>query len=259
MFVAVIVEPQLHQSWWFLPTLFVISCVGLAGVWRWRMSIVKRELGLVAAERVRLSREIHDTLLQDLVGIMLELEAIATQCNKASPQLASSVLTLRRRVQGCLRSARKWIANQRMTQWSPKDLLRALRSYGRNETKGTTTSFRLAVDGNSDWCPPDAGEQLLRIAEEAIRNARRHACASTIRAELRFSPDSVLLRVSDDGCGIAPKTAGQNPTSVHFGFINMKERAELIGGELSVSTDAQHGTTIEVRVPVIAESGKNKL
>jgi ligand-binding sensor domain-containing protein/two-component sensor histidine kinase len=263
--------PRFYQTKWFVPALVLACAIAVVSVWRFHLSSVRRKLALISAERARLSREIHDTLLQTLVGVALELEVIDTQQRAASGTDSgraasgstdvgraasappnSGIRLLRQRVQAQIREAREWVAKLRTPSSEFDDISHELRRFANRATEGTAVRFHLTSTGQADWCSRRTKEQLLRIAQEAITNAVRHGRPSVIRCELHFAADGVRLRVSDDGRGfnIDESHIGKGD---HWGLVSMKERAELVGGRFTVASYAGGGTSIEVVAPRLSE------
>ncbi|MFC7527426.1 sensor histidine kinase [Actinoplanes sp. GCM10030250] len=189
----------------------------------------------VAAERNRLAGEIHDTLAQGFTSIITLIQA-------ADPSLSDERLAL------AVRTARENLAESRamVAALSPSALASASlpeavrRQADRfSEESGVPCSFR--VTGSVRELPTRVSVVLLRAAQEALANVRRHAHASTVSVLLGYLADSVHLSVRDDGCGFDPSAASG------FGLSGMRSRAGQVGGTLTVSSDS--GTTLEVEIP----------
>jgi two-component system nitrate/nitrite sensor histidine kinase NarX len=112
--------------------------------------------------------------------------------------------------------------------------------------------FTLTLTGRVRRCSPRLENELLRIAQEAITNAVRHAHARRISLDLNYGSDSVSLTVVDDGCGIISGHSDQAGGEAHFGLIIMRERAENLGGHLHVAPMPHGGTKIEAVIPASA-------
>jgi signal transduction histidine kinase len=221
----------------------------ILGLWRLRVWHIRREFELVLAERVRLSRAIHDTLLQGLVGVSLQIDTLSTLLDTSSA--ARDHLTrLRRHVEEYIREARQSIWNLRSPMLDRRTLADALKSAGENAVKDASVSFEMAVSGTLRECPPPVEEHLLRIGQEAIMNALRHAHPSRLRASLQYDADAIRLQILDDGCGFF---ITENSVSDHYGLKSMRERAEQIGGHLQIVTKPQEGTRVEVTVPLASD------
>ncbi len=240
------INPAFYQTVWFYALCISAALAGVWAIWRIRMGLVRREFALVLAERARVSRELHDTLLQSLVGVVLQLEPIAKTV-ALDPMFAKNQINrVRRQVEAYVREARESIKNLRSPLLKVRSLSTALDEFGREAVAHTSVTFHASVSGSAAL-PPDVEGELFRIGQEAITNAIRHSGASHIEVMLQLTEPSVALRVSDDGCGFQ-----YDPDAVpddHYGLITMKERAEELHGTLSISSVAGHGTVIEVTVP----------
>jgi signal transduction histidine kinase len=222
--------------------------------WRFRLALVRRQFSLALAERARLSREIHDTLLQSLAAIGVELETIATELDDSQSPARDGLRRLRRQVGHCLREARESILELRNTSLKPRALVDSLRDLAEHTTrsKGVVTEF--SMTGRPQSSSADAEMQLLRIAQESVNNAGRHGRATVVRIALSFEDDRILLRISDDGRGFVPdEHEAATTTGHHLGLLTMRERAARVRGRLDIISSPGRGTTIETSVPVMAE------
>jgi len=240
------VQPAFYQSAWFYAGGALITGLVLWGAWRFRITLVKRQFSIALVERVRLSREIHDTLLQGFVGLALQLNAVSERPDTAG-SVRQHLVAIRKHVEVYIREARQAIWDLRSSQLETRDLFSLLREFGRTAVSNTTTRFTATVTGTARVVPPAVQHQLLRIGQEAIVNAVRHASASRIHMDLAYEDSSAVLRVTDDGRGLTEVPSDLQP---HYGLTTMRERAEELGGRLQVSTEAGGGTVIEARVPV---------
>jgi signal transduction histidine kinase/ligand-binding sensor domain-containing protein len=243
--VAFTVLPAFFETRWFY-----ILCVALAGIlgvgaWRVRLATIHRRFSLVLAERTRIARDIHDTLLQSLVFFALEAGSIAED---APEPIGTHLMQLRRELEFQIREARESISNLRSPALERVDLITALRETGERISRQESVRFSLAVSGQLRECPPDLEEQLLRIGQEALTNAGRHARAREIRLEIAFETDIVRLRIMDDGVGF--DAAFLTDATSHFGLLSMQERADQIGAQFTVTTSpGGGGTEVVVVVP----------
>jgi len=200
------------------------------------------------AERNRLAREIHDTLAQGLTGIILQLEA-ADQLMEMNVERAT--FRLRKALQltrESLAEARHSVWNLRPAPLEEKTLDEALRREAARFQDETGTSVRVDIAGVTGGLPPDIENGLFRIAQEALTNVRKHAHASLVIIRLGITDQVVLLSVHDDGIGFDCSA----PVSGHggFGLVGLRERAVLLGGELTIQSAKGAGTTITAVVPL---------
>jgi signal transduction histidine kinase/streptogramin lyase len=240
------IAPMFYRTGWF-----VASCASLLGfiviaAWRLHLRQVRMRFSLLLGERARLSREIHDTLLQGLFGVALRCDAIAGDVEASGPRVREQFTAMRRDVEEYMREARQSIWNLRSPMLNQRGIAVALRETGEHVTTGQPVSFVFAVDGEPKACSRAVEEQLLRIGQEAVANAVRHAHASEIRMVLRYGEADIILRVADNGVGFDVTSTNGNG---HYGLINMRERAEAAGGDIRIESRVGGGTRIEARVP----------
>jgi signal transduction histidine kinase/ligand-binding sensor domain-containing protein len=236
---------------WYETKAFYLGCLLamallLWGAWRYRVMQVRRQFALVLAERIRMSRTIHDTLLQGMVGIALQFNDLSKTVD-ATPVAREQLGRIRRQVEDYIREARSSIWDLRSPRLEQRSLADALREAGERVTAGTHVAFDLEVTGTPRECSSKTAEQLLLIGQEAVSNAVRHAQAHHVRMELRYEDDRLRLCVSDDGRGFDIEVARN--TEGHYGLISMRERAEQVRGWFSVVSAPGTGTQIEAIVP----------
>jgi signal transduction histidine kinase len=226
----------------------------LAAAWWLRLRAVRNQYALVFAERARVSREIHDTLLQSLAAIGVELETIATELDSSQVSSREGLRRLRRQVGHCLREARESILELRQNSMKPRDLVDSLQSLAENTTKSKGVMTEFSTTGRPHSSSPDAEMQLLRIAQESVNNAVRHGRATQVRIDLKFERDRIRLTVSDDGRGFVPDDHEAAPDNgEHLGLLTMRERAARVRGQIDIISSPGRGTTIETSVPMLAE------
>lgn len=210
-----------------------------------------KELGgrLIAAqeeERRRVARELHDDFNQRLAVLSVELEQVKQKIQKP--------LELRRTIERLQEQAQDIAAEIHRLSYrlhpskldhlglaaAVKSLCTELTESGKIKTDFAQTGFPFALDQDITLC-------VFRIAQEALRNCVKHSRAESARVMLTRTRTAVRLVVSDNGCGFNTKTTSMEKG---LGFISMKERLHLLGGELKVSSKPLRGTRIEVTVPL---------
>jgi|HubBroStandDraft_6_1064221.scaffolds.fasta_scaffold00066_19 signal transduction histidine kinase len=204
----------------------------------------------VLEERTRLAREIHDTLAQQLTGIVLELEAADTLLNRGSERRAkTSVEKARELARGALQEARRSVWNLRPAPLSATGLVAAIghEVEAWEERTGIPARFRARAVPQHSPLSPTAEVALLRIGQEALSNAARHGKPEHVDVELRTHAQELILSISDDGVGFDPSAAA--PREDCFGLDGMAERARNAGGTLTVVSAPGQGTTITTRLP----------
>lgn len=195
----------------------------------------------VAAERNRLARDIHDTLAHTFTGVIVQLEAAEDAvAHGLGPETTAHLGRAQERARAGLQEARRSVHAIRAEQ----DLCVALESLIRTVTGGTALNAEFLVEGTPYPLEPSTQLNLLRICQEVLTNALRHAAASRFSATLSFQPDVVRLVMQDDGRGF---DAGRQTRG--FGMLGMHERAGELRGDLAIRSDPGHGTTVTATVP----------
>jgi signal transduction histidine kinase/ligand-binding sensor domain-containing protein len=241
-------EPSFYQTRWFYASSAAGMLLFVFGAWQLRQRQIQRQFALVIEERARMAREIHDTLLQSLVGLTLQLDALATQ-SETAPALVRQLTRIRRQVERYIRETRQSIWHLRAPMLETRDLVTALREAGESLTARGDVRLEYTVTGTPARLAPRVDEQLLRIGQEAISNAVRHSQSSVVRVVLEFGPAAVRLRVQDEGRGFDRASGAANPEQ-HLGLTSMVERAFRIGARLEIVSRPGAGATVEVTAPL---------
>ncbi len=245
---ALTVEPAFYQRPWFSLALAGLTVLAVALIWRLRLRRVRHQYAMVLAERTRLGREIHDTLLQGMVGVALQLHGLSETLAPGSDTLKQKLDRAREYLEHYIRETRLSIWDLRSQSLERQDLAAALRDAGTAISAGTTVAMALTVEGVPTPCDPRVEEHLLRIGHEAMANAIRHGRASTLSVGLRYAPDSITLSVRDDGHGF-DETEVAHHSGRQWGLTTMRERAQQIGATFQCASGAT-GTVIETSAPL---------
>jgi ligand-binding sensor domain-containing protein/two-component sensor histidine kinase len=243
--VAFTIAPYYYQRAWFFPLCGACLLLIAWLVWHLRVRSLQQHFDIVLAERGRIARELHDTLIQGFSGITMGMQAISSGLPAGLGQ--SRLNELIHDAAQSLREARQSIAGLRSVKSTHEELHTALAETARQLTKAKDIQLKLKLDRSPSNLPPDVEGHLLRIAQEAIANSTKHADATTIEVGLRFTKESICLTVQDDGKGLA-NAAGLSSRG-HYGLTGMRERASEIGAELELLTGPTNGTTVRVLVP----------
>jgi signal transduction histidine kinase/ligand-binding sensor domain-containing protein len=242
------ISPMFYQTAWFFAACVGALVLTIWGAWGFHLRQVRKEFAVLLKERARLSREIHDTLLQSLVGVALQCEAISGDLDSPARVSKERFVRMRKQVEEHIREARQSIWDLRSPKLESRDLAGALREAGERAIAGQDLAFQFTVIGEQHTCAAKVEEQLLRIGQEAVVNAIRHAQAHHLWMDLQYDAASVALRVSDDGCGFDPERLVREANG-HYGLISMRERAADLGGRFTIASVIGSGTRIETVVP----------
>ncbi|HSP63814.1 MAG TPA: two-component regulator propeller domain-containing protein [Pyrinomonadaceae bacterium] len=248
---ALYLQPHFYQTYWF----YVVGVLGLALVvwqlYRLRLRGMKAQFAAVLAERTRIARELHDNLAQEMAGISVQLELVARTMPPGAETARTHLDRVRLLVRHGIAEARRYVWELRSPALDTSDLPTALSETARRLTNGTRIQPQVEVRGTFRPLPPLVEDNLLRIAQEAINNAVKHARAQQIFVHLVFDARRVQLSVRDDGRGFEHQGTGKEG-SEHFGVVGMRERAEQIGGTFSIHSTNGSGTEVVVDVAVNA-------
>ncbi len=255
--------------WWTTPRIMallgiVAACFIATAGWvlslrrrvRQQTELIRHQVQeqAVLQERNRIAREFHDTFAQGFAATAFQLEALGDELAGASDKARSYFTMALTMVRHSLAEARRAVAGLRAETLGTRDLPHALRAAGDLIVANSKVVFEFNHSGAVRTLPPARESNLLRIAQEAVTNAMRHAHPHRIAMELRYETDSIRLRVSDDGSGFVPGAVRDQ--SGHFGLRGMEERARQIGAELRVESSAGSGTTVTI---VLGASGVSPL
>ena len=194
-------------------------------------------------ERMRLARDIHDTVAQSLTGVIVHLEALERAAGDAMAAADHQTRALDLARVG-LREARLSVQGLRASALDGQDLSDALAAVVTRVDGSGPAAARFSVQGDAVDVPAPVANELLRIGEEALANALRHASADHILASLRVTDAQVSLVVEDDGTGIDPAAADASG----YGLLGMRERAGRLGGTLTIESQPGEGTRVQADV-----------
>jgi signal transduction histidine kinase len=202
----------------------------------------------VLMERTRIGQEIHDGLAQAFTGILLQLGAVEEfpSCRKRGSELAVTLSRIRELARDGLAEARRSVMALRLDQTRRAGLELALRQLAERSTVpgGVTCTF----EGGDiiTGLKPEHEHELLRIAQEAVSNAVRHARPHTVSITMTEESGHLILAVTDDGAGMeqSPELSARQG----FGLASMRQRASAIGGEWQIASEPGHGTRVSVRM-----------
>jgi len=221
-------------------TLYLIRLKQMAAEIRAR---IEERLG----ERERIARELHDTLLQGVQGLILRFQAVAERIPASEParQMIEKALD---RADEVLVQGRDRVKNLRLTA-QMKSLREALTDDIKDLAVSKGVEFSVIVEGELRELNPLVRDEAYWIGHEALVNALHHAGAKHIEVEIANDPSQLRLRIRDDGCGIDSKILEAGGKPGHWGMRGMRERAAKIGAHLETWSQPGAGTEVELRIP----------
>jgi signal transduction histidine kinase len=246
------VLPAIYQTIWF-----IALCTFLAATAAWLAITARVRRAAKTAriraeergeERVRIARDLHDTLLQSVHGLLLHFQVAAQQLpsdGKARKALDRALHS----ADAVVAEGRDRVRDLRSTGLQGVSLSEALEALGEQSLQDDGPSFHMSVRGGVMALNPVAMEELFCIGREAITNAFHHAQASRVDLAIEYTEQTLRVACSDDGVGINGQTLSSFSKPGHWGLVGMKERASRIGAHLQCDSEAGLGTTIAVTVP----------
>lgn len=246
------IAPAFYQTQWFYSLCALLTLALVAAFYKLRMRQVSNEirgrLEARLAERERIARDLHDTLLQGVQGLIWRFQAAANRIPPDEPARQLMQRSLDRADQLLVESRDK-VKELRHSADNPHDLVQALAMEGEQLALEYSARFRVSVQGTPGELHPLVHEEGFMIAREALSNAFRHAHAAHIEAEMSFGHAALHVRIRDDGQGISAAAGDAGEPPGHFGLIGMRERAQKIGAHLEIWSKPGAGTEVDLRVP----------
>jgi ligand-binding sensor domain-containing protein/signal transduction histidine kinase len=241
-----LIEPRFYQRRWFAPLVALLLAMTVLAGYRWRLRHIEQGFRLVLAERSRIARELHDTLLQGISGVTMQLQALWMKLPASKEkQMLGEII---RDAGQCSSDARQSLWGLRNDEKESSSFSKKLAKLSQEAVANTRLSLVLNLDPVSLDGHPEKEFQLLRIAKEAIGNTVKHAGASILEISLRLARGELRLALEDNGSGFA--TDVEHERFGHFGLLGMRERAGEIGATLVVASTPHQGTRISVRLPL---------
>jgi signal transduction histidine kinase len=215
---------------------------------RARIRAMKARFTGVIEERTRLAREIHDTFLQGVTGIALQLRAVLPHVRTAPDAAAEALERIVELAERTSRDARAAVWDMRPSTPAEDDLARASEAAARGLTEGTCVAVRVLMTGSTRPLSPKRQAAALRVVKEAVANVVRHAQARTVNLRFVYGEWGVSVAVIDDGKGFAVAEDFRSYVG-HWGLVGMQERAQTLGGTLLVRSSPGRGSTVTLLMP----------
>ncbi|HET6899552.1 MAG TPA: two-component regulator propeller domain-containing protein, partial [Vicinamibacteria bacterium] len=250
-FVDFSIAPAYYQTAWFRLAIVAMLLAVVAAVYRLRVGQVAQRIRLRMEgrleERERIARDLHDTLLQGMQGVIFKFDALSKRIPSEDP--------LRRAIEETLDRADEMLTEGRdrvrslRTGAAMSDLPSALERVAREAAGDGAARFRSVIEGRARDLDPIVMEEVFSIGREALLNALAHSGAHQVEMEVAYDPRQLRLRIRDDGRGIDPEVLEKGGKADHWGIPGMRERAGRIGGRLEIWSRPDAGTEVELTVP----------
>ena len=258
------IDPAYYQTTWFRALCASAFLVLLWGTYQYRVRQLHHEFEMTldarVGERTRIARDLHDTLLQSFQALLPLFQAAIYKLPEGAADARKTLEVAVNRASDAITQGRDAVQGLRISTVEKNDLAVAIRTVGEElasaEPNQSSPNFTVVVEGTSRSLHPILRDEVYRLAVEAQRNAFRHAGAQAIEVEIRYDEKYFRLRVRDDGKGIGHEVLRGDGREGHYGLSGMKERAALVGGKLTIWSEANSGTEIELTIPASRAYGK---
>jgi len=247
------IAPAYYQTTWFrllsLAVLFALVTAAYRMRLRYATQQVTGQMEARIHERERIARDLHDTLLQSVQGLILKFHAVSRQIPRSETAAHEALEKALDRADEVLAEGRDRVRNLREPKIPFGGLPAAFQRVAEETPKGREASFKTVVEGRVRRLHRMVQEETFSIGREALVNALSHSQGLHVELEITYDARQFRLRVRDDGKGFDPKVleAGGRPN--HWGLQGMRERSERIGGQLRIWSRPQTGTEVELTVP----------
>jgi signal transduction histidine kinase/ligand-binding sensor domain-containing protein len=244
------IEPKITQTWWFKSLIAFLMIALIWMVHRLRLSRmaqrVREKLEERLDERERIARELHDTLLQSIQGMVLMVDNAAQRLSsQAEKDSIERALVL---ADAAIREGRDQVQGLRH-EHAPGELFKTLHQFGTELAEGTACKFVPALIGEPRELHAIVGEEFRAITKEALSNAFRHAGAARIELQVHYGASELRVTVSDNGVGIPVEIQKDGGRARHWGMKGMRERASKIKATLVCQSCAEEGTRWQLSLP----------
>jgi signal transduction histidine kinase len=252
------IDPRFYQTPWFGAACAAAFLVLFWGLHRFRLHQLAQEFNMRlegrVEERTRIARELHDTLLQSVQGLMFSFQAARNLLPGRTEEAIRTLDGAIREGDEAIAEGRDAIQGLRADPALASNLEHLLADAGKelarsSSAEGEPPAFQVTVEGARQSLSPVLQDEVYRIAREVLRNAFHHARASRIEAEIAYDRQFFRLRIRDNGKGIDRNVLEQGARQGHWGLPGVRERAKRIGARLKLWSEPGAGTEAELTVP----------
>jgi signal transduction histidine kinase len=201
-------------------------------------------------ERKRIARDLHDDTVQSLIAIGQRVELARETVTEDPEEAREQLRELRKMVTTTIDSVRQFSRDLRPTVLEDLGLVPALQYLVNELSQQDTIDVALNAEGTTEGLPPDMEVTIYRIVQEALTNVRKHAQASRAQVYAQFLPSQIIITIQDNGSGfILPEETAELVDVGSLGLMGLKERAQLFGGQMVITSQVGQGTTVQVVLP----------
>jgi ligand-binding sensor domain-containing protein len=254
----IIILPPWWNTWWFRSAYGLAAVLVIWSAYRYRMRQIAEQFNIridaQVNERMRIARDLHDTLLQSFQGAAFLFQAARKLLLRNADNAMQVVDAAIHAAEEGITEGRTAIRDLRPEPAAQRNLPELLNAACRElaaaqQLNGHAPSFQVLVEGKQRDISPMLQDEAYRISREVVRNSFAHAAASLIELEIRYDQDQLRVRIRDDGKGIDPKILEDGGRPGHWGISGMRERAQRIGAHLAFWSEVGAGTEVQLTVP----------
>lgn len=241
------IMPAFYQTPWFRVLAACVIVLALSLIYMLRLRFIERRFQLLMEERLsereRIARDLHDTLLQGMQGMLLQIEMLSGSGDMPDAQRAR-ITRIEEKMRGVLIEGRDAISALRQAQSGHAALMARLEAIGNDAAMHSTTHFSVRFEGESCPLRPEVCEETIAIVRESVINAFKHSHAEWVLVSIHYTPDAFIADVTDNGIGITEQEIQERQKDGHWGVAGMRERAAKLGGRLIIRSAKPRGTTV---------------
>jgi signal transduction histidine kinase/ligand-binding sensor domain-containing protein len=248
----IVLPPLFYQTIWFRGLIVLAAAGAISLVLMARVQNMARNIRLQSdarhAERERIARELHDTLLQAVHALMLRFQGIAASISKTDP-LQEGIQSTLRIASSFIVDGRNRVRSLRSMFTTTRELADSIIELARKLEKASTIHVDTQLRIDDEDIDPVIGDDVFSICREALLNAFRHANATRIKVDATERKKHLFITIADNGMGICTATLENVAATGHWGLVGMKERSAHIGASLTIYSD-QAGTVVTLNIPL---------
>jgi signal transduction histidine kinase len=206
----------------------------------------------IEGERSRISRDLHDGILQTLLSFEIQLDVLRKQASASPDQAAASLANLQQTVKGESAELRRMVTDMRPVRVQSADLVDLMIGFAERFRNESTLALDVLIDSVEVQAPDRVCRELFQIYREALNNIKKHAKASHVVVKLSQDDSRLVLVVDDNGEGFsfAGRFTGDELDRLRLGPISIKERTRTVGGVLTVESNPGHGARLTIEIPL---------
>jgi signal transduction histidine kinase len=251
------IVPPWWKTNWFRAACIAAFLAMILGIHELRVRQLAAQFSMRLEERIsertRIARDLHDTLLQSFHGLLLRFQTVSILLPERPIEAKEKLESAIEQAADAITEGRDAVQGLRLSTVEKNDLAVAIRTVGEElasaESNESSPEFKVVVEGISRNLHPILRDEVYRLAMEALRNAFRHAAAKNVEVEVRYDEKYFRVRIRDDGKGIPSDVLSGRGREGHYGLPGMRERVKLVGGKLTIWTELDSGTEIEIIIP----------